>query len=65
MTERELWQAAIDMLNEIHLRMGTELVYKLKLERLAVDKIAQAHITKAYQQGLDDGYEYAILKERG
>lgn len=53
------------MLNEIHLKMGYDLVYKLKLERLTVDKIAQAHITKAYQQGFDDGCEQAILKERG
>ena len=45
-------RAAIDMLNEIHQRMGTELVYKLKLERLAVDKIAEKHIAKAYEAGM-------------
>lgn len=40
------------MLNEIHLRMGYELVYKLKLEMLAVDKIAEKYITKAFHDGM-------------
>lgn len=51
MTEHE--RAAIDMLNEMHERMGFELVYKLKMERLAVDKIAAKHIQAAYERGLN------------
>lgn len=51
MTEHE--RAAIDMLNEMHERMGFELVYKLKMERLAVDKIATKHIKAAYERGLN------------
>lgn len=41
-------QAAMDMLNEIHTRMGVPLVYQLKLERLSVDKIAERHLQAAY-----------------
>lgn len=51
-TERDLWRAAIDMLNEMHERMGFEMVYRIKLERLAVDKIAQKHIAKAFETGV-------------
>jgi hypothetical protein len=42
-------QAAMNMLNEIHQRMGIELVYQLKLERLAVDKIAEKHLLAAWK----------------
>jgi len=44
--ERKL---ALDMLNEMHETMGTELVYKTKFEKLAIDKIAEKHFAKALE----------------
>ena len=45
---------ALAMLNEMHATMGTELVYKTKFEKLAIDKIAEKHFAVALQaQALD------------
>ena len=55
---REDYKAAIAMLNEMHQRMGFELVYKLKMERLAVDRIAEKHIAMAYKRGLEDAAKH-------
>ena len=46
MEDREIWQRAMDMLNEIHETMGIDDVIKAKMERLAVDKIVQKHLLK-------------------
>jgi hypothetical protein len=45
----EARRKALDMLNEIHRRMGTELAYQARMERLLVDKIAEQH----FQDALD------------
>ena len=63
LTEREIWRRAMDMLNEIHQRMGVELVYQLKLERLAVDVIAQKHLQKLHDDLLAAVHQSACLSK--
>jgi len=46
-------RAAIDMLNKIHERLGFETVYRIKMHMLSVDKIAERHITKAFEAGIE------------
>jgi len=46
LSDRDIWQRAIDMLNEIHERMGIDMVIQAKMERLAVDNIAQKHFKR-------------------
>ena len=53
MTEYGIHQCAIAMLNEIHQRMGVPMVYQLKLERLAVDKIAEKHMKSLWDCAID------------
>ena len=45
------------MLNEIHERMGIEMVYRVKMERLAVDKIAEKHFKKLHDDILKENAE--------
>ena len=59
-TDREIWQRAIDMLNEIHEVMGISLVYKVKMERLVVDKIAEKHMKKLRDDMLETPNHYSM-----
>lgn len=54
MTEYGIHNAAMAMLNEIHRVMGTPMVYQLKLEKLAVDKIAEKHMKSLWDGAIDD-----------
>jgi hypothetical protein len=48
-TNLEPRKLALAMLNEMHETMGTELVYRTRFEKLAVDKIAEKHIAAALE----------------
>ena len=60
-TDREIWQRAIDMLNEIHECMGIKLVYQMRMERLAVDKIVEKHMKKLRDDIKEQHYDNSWL----
>lgn len=64
MNEREEHQAAMDMLNEIHRRMGTPMVYQMNMAAKLVDKIAMAHIRLAYNKGKADAEKELTFSQR-
>jgi hypothetical protein len=65
MKDAYAWNRAINMMNEIHQRMGLTWVYQMRLERLAVDNIAQKHIEEAIEFGKSLAAQPAPQQEQG
>lgn len=62
-TNLEPRKLALAMLNEMHETMGTELVYRTRFEKLAVDKIAEKHIAAALEAQAKQIADYAKIIE--